>query len=160
MVAARKDLIEAFLNQISKDRESIKASIDDAHTAATHEETAAKSKWDTFALENSYLANGQVKRLQELDAAYDYLKKLSQPASTDTVQEGHLVVLEDENGKRQQVLLSKLGGGIKAYVSGSTYQVLSLQTPLAKAILGSGLDETAEIQIQGKEIEYQIVKIS
>ena len=45
----------------------------EAHSTATDDETIAENKYDTFALEASYLAHGQSQRVIA-KIIYDYLK--------------------------------------------------------------------------------------
>ena len=52
-----------------------------------HRESVAETKWDTFGLENSYLAHGQSVRVAECETDLAYFRKFSF-AESDEVTDG------------------------------------------------------------------------
>lgn len=130
-----------------------------AHQAATHEESRAEDRHDTFAIEASYLAAGQAVRVQELKNTLLELEGyLTHSPSGDQVAPGCLVTYQSEDGKHQ-VLMTRLGGGAKANVQGSPFQILSSTSPLGKELLGLRAGEEVEVEVRGTPKPFKILAI-
>jgi hypothetical protein len=64
---SKGEVLMRFLEQVSSEIAALTASARAAHQAATHEESKAEDRHDTFAIEASYLAAGQSARVMELE---------------------------------------------------------------------------------------------
>ena len=60
-------LIAAVLVRLEEDLKVAQDAARAARDAATHEESVAENKYDTFGLESAYLAEGQAKRVREIE---------------------------------------------------------------------------------------------
>ncbi|MBX7149876.1 GreA/GreB family elongation factor [bacterium] len=154
----KKKVIAAIIQHIQSAMAVINAAIGDAHTAATHEETQAKSKYDTFALESSYLANGQTKRLAELDEALKYFKNILPPSSSQTITHNHLIKLSKEDDSLLYVFLAPCGGGIRVKVDGCAVSVVTPDSPIGESLLGTRIGDVFEIKTKGQTAEYEVLK--
>ncbi|MBX7149874.1 GreA/GreB family elongation factor [bacterium] len=152
----KNKVIAAIIQHIQSSMDVINAAIGDAHTAATHEETQAKSKYDTFALESSYLANGQTKRLAELDEGLQYFKNILPSALSQTISANHLIQLS-KNDTPLYVLLAPCGGGIRVDVDDFTVSVITPDSPLGELLLGAHVGDFFDIKAKGQEIEYEVL---
>lgn len=111
--------------------------------------------------ENAEYTYGK-RRLREIDARVRHLRKrlegmvvVSQPPSDpQRVFFGALVTLEDENGQRVQHRI--VGPDEFADVPGG----ISMDAPLARALLGKGLDAEITVVVPGGEKAYVIAEIS
>lgn len=63
----KSEILKGFLEEVSREIAALTASARSAHQAATHEESKAADRHDTFAVEASYLAAGQSARVMELE---------------------------------------------------------------------------------------------
>src|SRR5512138_3585012 len=91
-----------------------------AHEAATHEECLPDNKYDTTALEASYIAQGQANRAREIRRALECYRTLSLQAFDDDtpIRLTALVDLEDEDSNRRTVFLGPEAGGLRLAVDG------------------------------------------
>jgi len=129
-----------------------------SHHAATHEECQPDNKYDTTALEASYLAQGQANRAQEIRLAlesYRNLQLLEFPADAP-VRLTALVTLEADDGEERLVFLGPAAGGLKLKASGAEVVVITPHSPLGQKLLGRSLDD--EISINRSK-RYTITRI-
>ena len=86
-----------------------------AHEAATHEECIPDNKYDTTALEASYIAQGQANRAQDIRQGLEAYRCLElQQFDDDTpVRLSALVTLEDESGTLRRLFIGPQAGGMK-----------------------------------------------
>ena len=128
--------------------------------AATHEESKAEDRHDTFAIENSYLAAGQSARAAELEATlHEFEGYLQQKAPHIRVGRGSLVEFE-LNGIRQWGITSNLGGGTKIQANGQPLQVISLQSPLGEALEGCQAGEITSFEVRNQERDLEVLQVS
>lgn len=109
-----------------------------AHAAATHVECQPDNKYDTTALEASYIAQGQANRAQEIRQsleAYRALKLLEFDDDTP-VRLTALVVLEEEAGAERRLFLGSHAGGLKIPADGGEIVVITPASPLGRKLLG------------------------
>jgi transcription elongation GreA/GreB family factor len=111
---------------------------------ATDEEHRARSKYDTFSLESSYLARGQARRVGEMREALSRL--LAMPlrvlGAEDEVQMGALVEVVDPAGEYQVLWIVTAGGGEEVEEEGRSIQLVTLQSPIAQVLLKKKVGET------------------
>jgi transcription elongation GreA/GreB family factor len=109
-----------------------------AHEAATHEECIPDNKYDTTALEASYIAQGQANRAQEIRRALEsYRSLVLRHFDDDTpIRLSALVLLEDDDGDRRQVFLGPESGGLKITDGTAEIVVITPQSPLGRALIG------------------------
>jgi len=109
-----------------------------AHEAATHEECIPDNKYDTTALEASYIAQGQANRAQEIRRALESYRALQlRHFDDDTpIRLTALVVLEDDDGGRKQLFLGPEAGGLKIADGAAEIIVITPQSPLGRALIG------------------------
>lgn len=132
-----------------------------AYNTATDNENIAENKYDTLALEASYLAQGQSQRVEEcaMDlAAFQQLpiRSLSPSASVCL---GALVELHDIDENRQLVFLGPSAGGLKVQDDGHEIVVVTPNSPLGAAINRQSIGDEVSILIADKLMEYEITAI-
>jgi hypothetical protein len=65
----------------------------------------------------------------------------------------------DCEGKKSLVFLMPKGGGLTVIFEGRAVQVLTPQSPLGEAVLGSRVGDSVEVEINGRELDYEIVGV-
>ncbi len=155
----KTEALQTLLNQLAAEWNSLAGSARAAHEAATHEESRAEDRHDTFAIEASYLAAGQSARVLELERTRAELEGyLSSTHSSEKVELGCLIEYETEEG-RHLALISNLGGGSRAVAQGLPVQVLSATSPLGEELMGLRAGEEAEIERKGVIRSYRVLSI-
>lgn len=98
--------------------------------------TVADNKYDTLALEASYLATGQARRAEAIcQAIADWRQFLPRRYSAGQgIQLGALVCLLDANDRQQHLSLGPGGGSMQLASGTPRVQVSSSETPLGRAM--------------------------
>jgi len=162
-----------LLTEILKQLEAIKLSAvnaaNQAHETATHSETVARSKYETFGLEASYLAHGQAQRVAECSMdikAFTELKLCSFNDRTP-IGLGALVAIMDEKDDEQFLFIGPGAGGVRIMMALDPLipseeieiMVITPSSPLGSALMGRLLDDTLVINIGDNRKEYEIVAV-
>lgn len=165
-----------ILQQLNADYKNAISSACAAHEAATNEESKAENKYDTRGLEASYLAEGQSRRVAELEeeiAAYENLVLLS--FSEDSkIRLTAMVVLEDGDENQRTVFIGPASGGMKIILEGNTHSesdrmlgerisadciVVTPKAPLGAALIGKSVGDDIALDAGGRTTYYEIVDI-
>lgn len=129
-----------------------------ARSAATDTESVAETKWDTFGLENSYLAHGQSMRVAECEADLAYFRKFSFAESEEIVL-GSVFEVERADGWHKVIILSQCCGGAEFVCEGKDILLVTSQTPLGKSLLGKEEGDDVLMKSRGVEQGAEIVRI-
>ncbi|MBU1243511.1 transcription elongation factor GreAB [Myxococcota bacterium] len=144
-------MLDAILEKLAVEAKTLAQAAMTAHQAATHEDNKARSKYETLALEASYIAQGQANRAAELAAAVKLYERLEPvPFLAETpISPGALVTFDETGGRIGRVFLGPDQGGLKVTVDGLEVVVITEPSPLGQALLGLTLDE--EFVFRGKK---------
>ncbi len=138
-------LRDCLRDRLARAQEAVQQAFD----AATHEEARAENKYDTRALEQSYLSAGQTERVTTLRRQLTALHHLSLPAGPfELVVPGAMVEveLEDARGTVERTLLVlPLDVGEAVEVAGATVHVVGMEAPLAKALHGREVGDEVRV---------------
>jgi transcription elongation GreA/GreB family factor len=156
--SASKEALKAeLLALLQADLETLERAHRAAREGATHEEAKPENDKDTRALEASYLARGQAKRIEELRAGLTDVTGMPLRDFADgPAALGALVTLDDD-GQESTLLMAPAGGGAK--LGGGTVQVVTPKSPLGRAVLGKVRGDEVEIVVAGKTSLRQVVRV-
>ena len=161
---SKADVLMRFLEQVSSEIAAQTASALSAHQAATHEESKAEDRHDTFAIEASYLAAGQSARVMELEKVRSELEGyLTGTRESEIVVPGSLLSYESD-GVVHWVLMAKSGGGFRTSLGEEgaqalAMQILSINSPLGSELLGLRAGDEIEVEIRGSVREFRIREV-
>ena len=156
---SKRAVREALLAHLLKELERARASAETTRSGAVHEESRAENDKDTRGLEQSYLARGQAKRVAELESALTRIKTLSLPSAARTVVEGSLTrVLVDE--QERLLFVAPAGGGETVEVDGSAVTVITLASPVGRALARKEVDDEIELRVAGRARLYTVLDIA
>lgn len=152
-------LLQQIIATLEADREVARAVLAATHEAATHAESKAENKYDTRGLEAAYLADGQRRRLHEIETALAAYRKL-QPGAADEgrVRVGALLCLEHDAGERW-LFLGPDGAGLKLRHEGQEILVISPRSPLGQALLGRQEGDEVELRVNGRLQRYEVLEV-
>jgi len=155
----KAEVLSLIIAKLEADIQVTEQAVEVAHDTATHKDCLGSSKYETMGTEASYLAQGQGVRLLELERALAYFKQL-QPVAATKIQLPSLVVIEDECGKQQTMLLAADAGGLKVSMQQQVICVITHQSPLGRALLGKEVGDPIELRIAGKSMCYEVIDAS
>jgi len=154
-------LLYTIIERLSLDLEIIFSAAKNAHEASTHAENIPDNKYDTLALEASYVAQGQANRAAQLRNSIEFFRQLN----TGGVKDGiillsSLVTLEDEFGAKRILFLGPAEGGLKVELDGEEVVVITPASPMGKGLFGKSVGDSVEIETGATRTEYTIVEVS
>jgi len=153
-------LLRAIIDRLSHDLDIIFTAAKSAHEASTHEENVPDNKYDTLALEASYVAQGQANRAAQLRDSIEIYRQLSADEKHGTIRLTSLVTLEDEYGATKILFIGPTEGGLKVEQDGSEIVVITPASPMGRGLLGRRAGDTAEIETGTGRTEYAIVEVA
>ena len=129
-----------------------------AYNTATNDENVAENKYDTLALEASYLAHGQAQRVAQCEADIIAFKKLDISAKS-TVVLGSLVELVDQQDKCKYLFVGPNAGGLKVISALKEVVIVTPNSPLGRALMGREQDDEISVKIGEVVVNYEIIMI-
>ena len=132
-----------------------------AHEASTHEENIPDNKYETLALEASYVAQGQANRAQEIRRALEVYKQLTLQHFDDNSAIGltALVTLSDANDNARTLFIGPLEGGMKIVLQQTEVVVITPASPLGRDLIGKCAGDSVNIGIGRDRNEFEIVEV-
>ena len=155
-------LIASVLARLNEDLRITQEAARAAREAATHEESVAENKYDTFGLESAYLAEGQSRRVQEIEQAISTYRNLPLPVFNEdsAVQLSALVRLESDQGLRRTFFLGPAAAGLKLHLTDEEVLIITPKSPLGQNLIGKFVGDQLVIP-EGKQAQtYEITEIA
>lgn len=151
----KQAIYDMILAELQEQLHDAKCAAHSAREAATHEESKAENQYDTLGLEAAYLAEGQSRRVDEYKTNIDLFKRnemvLCREFYADTpIALGALVTLTNF---QLPFFISPVAGGLEVSSEHLSLQILSQNTPLGIAIMGTFQGDTIEFADKALRIE-------
>lgn len=129
--------------------------------AATDEETVPEHKYDTLALEASYLAHGQAMRVQQCEQELVQMRDLALPLATEdaVIRLGHLITVLDDKEAEQHFFLAPCAGGLQVQHDGELVRLITPQAPIGRALQGKQTGDEVELTIAGRDVWYEVINV-
>ena len=156
----KKILMALIKAELERELATLVQAAQDAHDAATNEESKAENQYDTRGLEASYLAGAQAKRASEVEMALKKLLifELEQKTDTDVIGPGSLVQTVVDGEQKKWFFLLPVPGGIKVKDKEVEVTTLTRQSPVGENLFDQKVDHIFEMSVAGKTKEYEIIK--
>lgn len=135
---SKSALLDQILQALKAQLSLMQAATAEARENATGDETRSEGKYDTRAIEASYLASAQAGQVASLSQAIDMLSRFEPRAfdEQEAIAPGALVEADDD-GEITYYLLAPAGGGCTIDYQGFDCTVLAPESPLYQQLLGS-----------------------
>lgn len=144
----KRRLVAELLDRLRADHAALARAQQATVAGATSEEAKAEHSKDTRALEQTYLARGQARRVEELHEGLSRVAALRlRPFAADEAIAVGAVLEVEEDGEESVLLLVPFGGGIR--LSGSE-QVVTPASPLGRALVGKTAGDEVELTVGGR----------
>ncbi len=156
----KSKLIQAIIEALEQRRSVLTEAAQEAHKAATHEESKAENEYDTRGLEASYLAGAQARRVAEIDqllGAYQTMKPKSF-GPDDPIAATALVEL-DSGEKRELYFVVPASGGVNISLEGRRVLLITPRAPLGMQLMGAKQGGFLEVRTPKGEREYEIISV-
>jgi transcription elongation GreA/GreB family factor len=158
----KENLLQSIIEALTADLATLMAAAKRAHAAATHEECLPDNKYDTTALEASYVAQGQANRAAEIRRALECYRALILRHFDDEapIRLTALVTLEAEDGRCMRVFVGPDAGGLKVGDGETECIVITPESPLGRALLGRVCDDEIDVGQGGNCKAYTVVGVA
>lgn len=154
-------ILQSIIDQLQDELERISQAVQDAHAVSTDQANIPENKYDTLALEASYLEQGQSQRMIEAEdalKAYSTLR-LRILKESDVVQLSALLSLESDTKEEQLYFFGPCAGGLAITYRKKNITMITPGSPIGKAVLGKKVGETVEICVAGNTKTQTIKQI-
>jgi transcription elongation GreA/GreB family factor len=155
---SKQELLRSVKVELQAELAHLEQATKAALSAATDEESRPENEYDTRALEASYLAAAQGKRVLELKRMLGVIEAFPVNENNGPAGSGSLVEVESE-GKRNWYFLLPFGAGVSAVSGGHKVAVVTLDSPLGRALLGKKAGDLAELPRPGGPKEFEILGV-
>jgi transcription elongation GreA/GreB family factor len=152
-------LITNILKHLSSELSITMQAAQNAHQAATDDQSVAETQYDTLAIEAGYLAEGQARRAQELQFSIQSLKELIIVGSSSAVRIGSLVQLVQDQEKQHWFFIAPAAAGFRTKIAGNDITVVTPYAPMGKALLKKRIDDEITLNIGNNTLIDFIAKI-
>ena len=136
MIINKSKIIRELKDKASEELAKFKKTYDSTRTMANQEDMKAESKWDTRGTEAKYLADGQQRRIEELEQEVALIEQLhfKNYKTEDEVALGAVVEIEFNHISRYYFICSTAGGTI-LNIDGVPILVISVFSPIGRFTL-------------------------
>lgn len=163
----KQALVQELIDSLRKELDAMERAQRATVAGATSEHAKPEHAKDTRALEQTYLARGQARRVEELREAIARVTAMPtlELAADAPIALGALVTIDeaDDEGESRgggatdagetRLLIAPAGGGSR--LAGGE-QVVTPSSPLGRALMGKRAGEVAEVVLAGRTREISI----
>ena len=151
-------VLKELLKILEKELADAQAAASSARDLAMQDDLKSEGKYDTRAIEASYLAGAQQKRVEEIKMDIQMLEELDLTPS-NSVQLGSLVLIEHK-GVERFYFISSTSGGTMLSIDEHTVLVISVFSPLGNEALSLSAGDSFEIETPKESRIYSIVAVA
>jgi len=157
----KQKLVQQIIAQLESDLLTLKSAAQASYEAATGEESRPENEYDTRALEASYLAGAQAKRVSEVESLLTVLKYLEIKSFNAHSPIGASALVDLDNvGKKLCVFLIPAKGSITINFESKSIQVITIQSPLGEALVGLKVGDFAIVDRPQETLEYEVLGVT
>lgn len=155
----KKKILSHLIVNLQKELKQVEEAASSARELATQDDLKSEGKYDTRAIEASYLAGAQNKRVEEIKLDIQMLEEMEISKNLEhNIQLGSLALIRC-NGQERLYFLSSTSGGSMLQIDGHPILVISVFSPIGNAALGLGKNEVFEVETPKESREYCIMEV-
>jgi len=155
----KEKLINNILEYLNNELSAIQQAAKNAHLAAIDEQSIAETQYDTLAIEAGYLAEGQSRRVHEIQLAIEAFEQLKFTNPVDKVVLSSLVLLSQDEDNQRWFFLGPAAAGYSIKMKQKKITVVTPLSPLGQALLGSYVGDEITFHIGNRQLTDHIVAI-
>lgn len=155
----KKKIVETLIEKLNTELIEVESAAKSTKDLATADDLKSEGKYDTRAIEASYLASAQNKRVEEIKLDIQMLEDLAisiEPATK--MQLGSLGLIRC-NGQERFYFLSTTSGGSMLMIDDKPILVISVFSPIGDAALGNGPGDSFEVETPKEIRQYDVLEV-
>lgn len=154
----KSELRQIIIDQLETRLRIAQSATQRAIDAATDEETVPEHKYDTLALEASYLAHGQAVRVQECEDDIQCYRNLVLRDSEKITVSSYVVVI-DEHDQYKHFFMGPRVGGLSVMWNDHEVAIVTANAPFGQALMGKEVGDEIEFKVADKQFCYEVISI-
>jgi transcription elongation GreA/GreB family factor len=160
MSRLKEELRRRLSDVMRAQQEELERSARQIHAEATHEQSKAENKYDTRALEASYLAEGQTRLALEIARSLELLQEF-EPRDFSPGESVDLGALVEISGAEAEgvYFLAPCAGGTALELGGRTVQVITPLSPMGKLLIGRKTGDALVFVLGKLRQSYRVVAV-
>ncbi|NQZ23918.1 MAG: hypothetical protein HRT53_17935 [Colwellia sp.] len=157
----KKQILSDIFSHLEQELSATITAANNAHLAATDDQSVAETQYDTLAIEASYLAEGQSRRVAQIQQAKQALTQLVLRDFNEktAISVGALVQLAQDSDENHWFFLAPAAGGFRGELQGKNYTVVTPTSPMAKALMGKFIDDEVELMVGVNKLCDEIIAV-
>lgn len=153
----KEKILKKLIENLNMELVNVEEAANSTKDLVTSDDLKSEGKYDTRAIEASYLASAQLKRVEEIKTDILMLEEI-ELASSSKIQLGSLALI-DFNGNERYYFLTSTSGGTILTIDEYAVLVISVFSPLGNGALGLQAGESFEVETPKELRSYTIVKV-
>jgi transcription elongation GreA/GreB family factor len=153
----KKQIIQKLIEKLEGELFDMESVIKPMKDLIASDGLKSEGKYDTRAVEASYLVGAQLKRIEEIKIDRQMLEEVDL-SHADKIQLGSLALLE-HNKIQRHYFFSSTAGGAMLNIDDVSILNISVFSPLGHNALGLGVGESFEVQTPKDVRNYQIIAL-
>ena len=158
MIEIKKKIKDQLRETLEKEIVEIEKATKAAVDLATSDELKSEGKYDTRAVEASYLAGAQKARLEELKLDLQMIEELNIEHRSQHVEMGALIKVKINKMDKLFFISSALGGNM-LNIDGDIILVISVFSPIGNSALSLVVGDSFEVETPKESKQYEILDI-
>ena len=157
----KRIIADGIAAQLRGVRAGIQAHYKSRDQASKEAPGAMQSRYDTSRFEESRVAEATGKRLRDLDEIIRAVEYVSRRPPVEYGAVGSVVHVREEKNELFFLILPPGGGGVcfEDKKSGITYQAVSTESPIGRALLGKSKGDTAVFTVPAGKRTFEILDV-
>lgn len=154
----KEQIVLILLEHIKQELATLLTAANNAHLAAIDDQSVAETQYDTLAIEASYLAQGQSRRVQELQAALKAIQALVLNTS-EPINMGSLVQLASDIHQDHWFFIAPAAAGFRCEIEQHKITIITPLSPLGKALIGKYCHDEITLMLGNNRRVDEIVAV-
>lgn len=154
----KQALVALIINDLKQELNQAVNAANEAHAAAVDDQSVAETQYDTLAIEASYLAEGQSRRVQELQVATHSYQALTLPSfnKSSAIALTSLVQLSADSENKHWFFIGPAAGGFRCKIGEQHITVITPQSPMGRALIDKYQDDDIEVVLGDNKLTDDI----
>ncbi len=149
MLIIKQKLVAEILNSLEQELKNTLQAANNAHLAATDDQSVAETQYDTLAIEAGYLAEGQTRRVQEIRQAIKHFEALPLVifSKEQAIALGSFVQIEKDEPMQHWFFIGPAAGGFRTKINKQHFTVITPQSPMGLALINKVIDDEVSMSL-------------
>ena len=153
----KQRLINLIIEKLKQELANAVNSANQAHLAATDDQSVAETQYDTLGIEASYLAHGQSERAAMIQQQITSYESLVCKSFKEEDEIALTAIVGLDNNKQKLYFIGPHAGGLQLKIDNKIVNVITPTSPLAEQLIGLSIYDEIRLPNTNNLIEISAV---